>query len=215
MFNSWAYTKYATYTQCPLKAKYVYIDKLPEPIAPALANGIRVHEEAELFLKWEVDEVPDSFVLLAPELVDLRNKSAIPERFVSLMADWTPAAPYAKDVWFRAKLDAVVPPIESVVKIVDFKTGKFRMEAKSQLELYAICGFAMFNDVDEVSTELWYVDSGEIFIEKYTREGIPELKKKWERKVRPYFHDTYFHPRPSPLCAWCHFRKGNNGPCQY
>lgn len=49
--NGWSFSRYSAYDQCPAKAMYKFIKKLPEPPAPPLDRGSLIHKQAENFLK--------------------------------------------------------------------------------------------------------------------------------------------------------------------
>ena len=57
--NGWSSSRYTVYDQCPAKAAYKFIDKLPEPPAPALDRGSLIHKQAELFIRGRPTPVVD------------------------------------------------------------------------------------------------------------------------------------------------------------
>lgn len=48
--TSWSFSRWNIYDQCALKAKYKFIDKLPEPRAQPLERGNIIHKQAELYI---------------------------------------------------------------------------------------------------------------------------------------------------------------------
>ena len=44
--KSWSFSRYSTYKQCPLKAKFSLIDKIAEPKNQAMERGAQIHELA-------------------------------------------------------------------------------------------------------------------------------------------------------------------------
>lgn len=49
--NGWSFSRYSVYKQCPAKARYKFIDKLPEPAAKPLDRGSLIHKQAENYIK--------------------------------------------------------------------------------------------------------------------------------------------------------------------
>lgn len=212
--TTWSYSRYSTYDQCPKKAKYLYIDKFVEPSSPALENGTRVHKELEEFLIHEDFPLPDCGTKLKEALSYLKTKGPITEEMWGFNDEFVLVGPWDKSVWLRAKLDAHYV-LNKTLFIIDFKTGKERPKNMEQLELYAICGFARYAEVNEVATELWYTDTGTIQEHFFSRAQLPGLILKWKARIKAYFTDESFLPKPSPLCGWCSFSKAKKGPCQY
>lgn len=215
--TAWSFSRLSTYRQCPQKLKFTAIDKLKDPGSAAMDRGTEIHKECENYLRGLEEDVPASAMLFKIEMENLLNKEAWPEQQFAFRKDWTECAYFAKDVWLRVKIDAIV--IDGAYgRVIDFKTGKVKPDGLEQLELCAIAAFIHYPHLQTVDVELWFLDHGiELPGEplRYRREALPRLKAEWEKKVRHMFVDTRFMPTPSMLCGWCHFRKDNGGPCQY
>lgn len=211
--TAWSYSRYQTYTQCPRKAKYKFVDKLPEEQGDAAARGELIHKEGEVYLKG-AKEPPESFGMYRASLAVLRKKKAVAEQEWAFTREWKPTSWFAKDAWVRVKADAVQVGTKKA-RVIDFKTGKRREEHLTQLSLYALATFILFL-VNKVTVELWYLDDdlGPLVAE-YTRDAMPHLMVEWENKSKPLLTDTMFAPNPSYLCRWCAFSKAKGGPCEY
>jgi RecB family exonuclease len=61
--TSWSFTRYNTYSQCPAKAKFKFIDKLKEPDSPQMQRGTDIHKLAENYVKGEIVRLPKELVL--------------------------------------------------------------------------------------------------------------------------------------------------------
>jgi hypothetical protein len=215
--TAWSFSRLGVYEQCPFKFKLVYVDGLKEPGSAAMDRGKAIHAEGEAYLKNADAALPDSYKLLAVEMEELRASKALSELEITFTADWGPTGWFDDNAWLRIKIDALLEK-DGKVQIIDFKTGKNRGGYEDQLELYALAALIMYPDAKEISAELWFLDSGEIIGTShgaYSHTDVNDLKKKWLQRSNKMFIDTLWSPRANQYCRWCHFRKENNGPCQY
>lgn len=216
MITTWSYSRYATYKQCPRKAKYLYVDRLKEASSEALDNGTRIHALMEEYLRVPGMPVPIEAKKFSAELEGLKKFGAKPEEMWAFDKDLKECGTWAPEVWLRGKLDAYILSSDGVhLRIIDFKTGKVRPKNMEQLDLYALMGFCKFLSLEHVTTELWYLDEGELQSEGYHVQLKPRLEQVWRARINPYFIDTRFEPNPSRLCGWCSFSKGKGGPCEF
>lgn len=216
--TAWSYSRLQVYKQCPLKAKFKFIDKLPEPGSAAMDRGAEIHKEAENYVKGLtlVKKFPASLKLFRNEFEVLRGeKSAIAEREWAFNVKWEPTSWFGKDAWLRVKLDlSYVRDVTAFV--VDYKTGKGNPDLqKSQLELYALGAFITLPDIKNVVSEFWYLDQGVTVKEEFQRSQLAALKKKWLADVKPMLKDKSFAPRPNDKCRWCHYGKEGSKLCDY
>lgn len=213
--KSWSYSRYSCYTECPAKAKYKFIDKLPEPPAPAMDRGDRIHKLAEAYVSGTMSVMPEELKLFEDQFVELRE-----------------AEPYTEDTWaftsawdetkwndwnkcaVRIKVDAACIDKDTLY-VIDYKTGKKRDGYDEQLSLYALGGFLKFPKVKTVETQLWYLDSGDQVIDSYSMSETKALMSTWNKRVIPLLSDTTFKPKPSNGCRFCNFSKSKGGPCKY
>ena len=212
MIQNWSYSRYNTYNNCPRKAKYLYIDKLPEPPSEAINRGVATHKLAEDYLNG-TGKLPEELAKFRRDFLWLRKEGARAEMELSLDREWMPTD--WKAGWWRGKIDAILKADPFVV--VDFKTGKVRESHHEQLSLYALACFSTFTEpsIQLLTVELWYLDSGERISGLYWPDDAPKIKETWQRKTEPMLADNTFACRPGPLCNWCHFRKANGGPCEF
>jgi hypothetical protein len=227
LVKAWSYSRYDCYQKCPALFKYRAIERRDEPKGEALLNGIKVHEDAEKYLKREIGRVPPTLNKLSKDFSSIKKIDAIPEEAWTLTKDWTETGWFDADAWLRIKVDAHYSVDDKTLKVIDFKTGKIRLNEgyEQQLELYAVGAFAIF-DVERVETELWFVDHGVIYGRgdnddenqehfMYEISEYESLVKVWKQRIKPMFNDTRFDPTPNYSCKWCHFSKANGGPCKF
>ena len=218
--KTWSYSRYGTYTQCPLKAKLKFIDKLSEPGSDAMDRGTAIHLLAETFVTapGRVPKLAAELAFFGDEFRLARRTPHFVEQEWGFTREWKPCTWDDPDVWLKAKADLGFEPYKDhpdLLRLVDHKTGKRRDEHSNQLSLYALCAFLLFDKINVVETEVWYLDQGKPVLKSlYNRSEVPMLKALWEQNVKSMFNDTFFAPRPSYLCRWCHFRKDNGGPCR-
>lgn len=214
--TAWSASRLKRYEQCPASFKYEYIDKLPQPKPAAMDRGLAIHKGMEDFLQGKTDELPpanaiDKFRAFFTEMRALKpmveQEWAFDEQFHT--TGW-----FTPNCWWRVKLDVALNE-NGILLAGDHKTGKKYGSNEEQNEQYALSAFKRYPDVREVDTRLWYLDSGEEDQITYTRMQAPMLAVKWRARVRPMFEDTRFVMRPGRYCGNCHFRRSNNGPCEY
>lgn len=234
--TAWSFSRLSVYEQCPAKAKYQIIDKLPTSQNDAMARGNNIHKMCEKYVKGQLDALPEELQLFDEEFDQLYNMfhyqqngvTVRPEEKWAFTKTWVPTDYFGVNTFLRVVVDcAILNEKEGRLTIIDYKTGKIRDGYDDQLNLYAAAGFAMFPGVSTISTELWYLDQGEIKgggeevdddgkpIGLYERDSHDSLVKAWDKRIKSMIVDKRFAPKPSNLCRWCDFSKANGGPCEY
>lgn len=217
--KAWSFSRWSTYEECPAKAKYAYLDRLPQPDSPALARGQEVHAKAEGYVRGTIAELPSEFDDFASDFAELKKELdvAVEEEW-AFTSDWEPTGWFEKGpkaAWCRVKVDARVRKDDgAVVKVIDHKTGRVYPYHDKQMELYALGALLMFPTAEVVETELWYLDQGKVDGLEFSATERDELIATWEDRVRPMLTDTTFGATPSPkACRFCPFAKSRGGPC--
>lgn len=228
--TAWSFSRLNDYNTCPAKFKFKHLMKLPEPGNAAMNRGSEIHKLAESYLKGDIAKLPPELVLFKAEFQALRKLYKSKKLPMVVEDAWAFTKEWDQTQWndwvkcfVRIKLDCAHFIEEGAVLVVtDWKTGKFREEQNAdymqQLELYALAAMLVYPNLQCVRPRLGYIDAGEWFPKtpiEYTRDRIPELKKLWEGRVKPLFNDKRWAPKPNRFCQQCHYRKSNDGPCQY
>lgn len=212
--KSWSYTVWSTWKECPLRAKYRWIDRLKEPSNKAMSRGNDIHTAAEKFVqaksgtKTQVKELKP----WAPKLVELRRSGAAVEEPWGFDKQWTVTS--WREAWLRMKLDVRVLEGRHA-RVIDHKTGKRYDSHKDQAELYTVGAFLRHPELLTLDVEMWYIDQKSIDRIEYDRRELPSLVRKWDDRAKELFRDRNFYPRPTTKCAWCSFSKSKGGPCKY
>jgi len=225
--TAWSFSRWSTYSDCPRRAKHAYLDRLPDPSGPAAERGTRIHEIAEHYVKGdsqavarEALEPPLSDFADELDLLRAHDRSSV-EGLWAFDAGWKPVGWFdGARVYCRVKVDAVVfdekksgKKTLKTARVIDYKTGREWPKHALQVELYALAALKLFPELDAVSTELWYLDQGEIASSLFKASDEAGLMKKWASRVKPMLADTAFRPTPGRVCRWCNFSVERGGPC--
>jgi hypothetical protein len=239
--ESWSYSRNQTYQACPLRARFLYVDKLKEPEgkSPALQHGTRVHA---LAAAWVTKRLPDfaawdgkELLQYRPELERVVKQKKIPaelarferefgrlikskarcEEMWCLDRQWEiiPGSGWSPHVWLRVKVDSHFLE-DKTAYIIDYKTGKFNPEHADQRSLYALAAFAFYPDAVAAHVYHWYTELGVEKGDSWEVSEVDALKKEWALKTTAMLQDNSFLPTPSPsACRWCSFKRSLGGPC--
>lgn len=216
--TAWSFSALKLYEECPAKYKYEKIDKVPYEKPAAMQRGIDIHKKAESFLKGEEMLPQPELMQFGAMFQELRGLEPLVEQQWGFTADWKATGWFAKGrnaTWLRVIPDAVVLYEDGEAEIIDFKTGKPWGDNSDQMELFAVATFSRYPELHEVTTRLWYVDTGDEVVETYPKKGLAKRKRAWEDRVEPLFNETRFPPKPNRRCNWCPFSRANGGPCKY
>jgi len=213
--DAWGFSKLDTYRTCPAKFKFQFIDKLPSGSSPAMERGTKMHQNIESYLNgWVTTLIPE--VIAWKEALDaLKEKDFKAEQALGFDKEWGKLSDwFGKTTWLRVKMDASYVEGNKGTAI-DFKSGKYRVPSKEQVELYAIGLHAANPSLMEVSAEFWFLDTGETYERTYTAKELLDLRKKYEQYVAPIYADKTWAPNPSNECRWCPYSKTKGGTCKY
>lgn len=215
--ESWSYSRYGVYKQCPRKYKYQVVDALPVPRlteGPAF-RGIGIHGMFEQYLLGTIDNLSSEFDYYTSFLDELKSQDKMfPEIKLAFTREWEPCKWDADDRWFRCILD-VLTIHENSAAIYDWKTGKEYPDHANQREVYAVAVNAAYPDLEEIECYHVYLDGKSLTKSVFHRDQIPAIREKWEDKVQLMFYEQWYPANPSWLCRYCHFRKDNSGPCEF
>lgn len=230
--NSWSHSRLSTFEGCKFRAKLAYLDKIPEPERPlppgktehANDRGTRIHEAAEMFVKGGVELIPE-LSKFETEFLKARDfykaGKASTEGDWAYTKNWEPVAWMSSDVWCRIKCDLVIHLSKEEAVVIDYKSGRrFGNEIKhaEQMQLYVIGTLLRYQDVQKVTTELWYVDQDELASMTYTRAQGLRFVANFERRASLLTACEDFPANPNMFsCKWCPYKpeaKGGTGHCK-
>lgn len=228
MLKSWSFSRLADFEECKHRAYLKYVAKVPEPERPlppgkkehANDRGTRIHQLAEDFVngKLKNESPPPELSKFDAEFRHMRGLFSAGK--VSLEGEWGYAHDWAPSDWFaawcRIKLDAIVFTEPTKAVVIDYKTGRrFGNEFKhnQQLQLYTAGSFLRFPQLEEIDTELWYLDQDEIASMHFTRPQGLRFKTGFERRGVTATTCTEFPASPNVhVCKWCPYSE--TGDCK-
>ena len=213
-FTSWSYSLLDTYRGCPLRAKFRYIDKIPDPGNKYSERGTQIHDELQAVVEKGLP-VPKYAEYFEPLLTSLQGGSPICEKMFFFDHAWRPTE-NRKDAWLFVKQDVVVVEHDFVMTI-DYKSGKkFGNEVKhmAQQTLYSIAAMLLWPDRPEYIAEMWYIDQKDVSSKSFTPDTLLMARARLDREVNKMFEDRTFRPRPTKLnCKYCPYGPTGTGHC--
>ena len=221
--TAWSYSAVTNWKNCPLKRKYNWIDKLPEPESEAQRRGGELHAVMANYVntgRGVVDAV------WKPTLDNMRNHAARTEMQQAFTVGWEPCEWFSSSAWVRMIFDSIYRDnATDTVEIDDWKTGKVSGDHIRQLRLYALGGLMLYPYAKECAARMRYVDLGPEKTVMYVagRRAIVDLKHEFAQFAQPFLDDDIYPAKPGPLC-WasktstykgCPYSKTNGGPCKH
>lgn len=229
--RAWSNSRLNVFETCRKRAELAYVEKIPEPPRPlppgktehANDRGTRVHAAAELYVRGGVELVHELqwFAKEFEMMRDLYKQGHVSlEGEWAFDSNWVPCAWMSYDAWARSKLDALVWTSPKTATIIDYKTGKrWGNEAKhaDQMQLYQLCAFLKYPELEEVVVELWYLDLDDIVDMTYRRDQGLLFIERFHRRGTEMTTCEDFPPNPSAYnCKWCPYKSkelGGTGHC--
>ena len=192
---------------CPHKAFRKYIKKdLPKFVqTEAMKWGNEVHTAFEVRLKHGDSAHPwpagmEKFEAIAKPLVEAH---AAAEKMLGITEAGDACDFFAKDVWLRGKIDAIVIR-QPMAAIFDWKTGK-RREEKAELEVHAVLLKAWLPTIQTVRGHyVWLQDNevGKAHDVSDTEKKLADIRSTMNT-VKNCIEVEDFPKRRNPLCNWC------------
>lgn len=226
--RSWSPTNLGLYEECPRRAYYKLVERLPEPPQDPngpLARGTRIHEAAEGYITSRVPKLdPDLKNKKVKKILDnlkaeYKNKKVRVEMMLAFDKNWKVTGWTSSTAYCRFKVDAIHFVKDGRGIAYDWKTGRFKPEGKydDQVNSYAVAVLST-GLLKEVTSKLVFTDHGEEVDVPAGHLRESELKKAqqhWDKKAKAMLSDTRFSPRPGNACRWCPYSANVGGPCEY
>lgn len=207
---SWSYSAWIDYNNCPAKyAASKFYFTLPWVETEEAKWGNRVHKAAEMFLLGRPFADHAALDPVEPYCTALlrSGNGCEPEKEIVLNADMQPVTWFAKDAWFRAKVDVVVTMSRIKVNLWDFKSGGKIKSDEEQLRLSAAALKLVRPNIETAEGRYIWTQHKEVVPIKPVKGD--DFRLIWEeycekayRMQRAWETET-FPERPSGLCPWC------------
>lgn len=213
-----SYSRLSTFEQCPLKAKYKYIDKLPEPPFKAAERGIKIHLDAENYVLGKLKKITKE---LRPfkKLLDTTKKAKFKsvEGKWSFDINWNVVNWFSKITHMRVILDALsITKTEIIVD--DYKTGRIYDSHADQMDIYAGSTNEKFPVKEfpqkKIVTRTIYIDQNEVVEYEYSREAALHQRLELDSRIERVRKMKRFFARPGYYCSYCSFSRSKGGPCK-
>lgn len=209
----WSFSALNTFITCGemYRRKYITKDTKDEDTEPK-TWGLTVHKAFEDRMSLGEKDAPLPLTLMDHEpymkkieayggIVMTEIQGAL-DRNLMPVSEW-----FSKEIWFRVIVDLLSVIRDTSALVVDYKTGKQKIEHEKQTALFAIFAWHLFPNIDIVDTRLYYTQTMSELRKVYSRSQenalwelfVPDLKQY----VQAFRTDT-FQKRPSGLCrGWC------------
>ena len=218
---TWSYSRLTVFEQCPLRAKLAYIDRIPEPERPlppgktehANDRGTRIHDAAEMFVKGNIELIPE-LAKFEEEFLHLRKlfragKVSLEGEW-ALDIDWLPTAWSSNKTWGRMKLDAMVRLSRTEAVVIDYKSGKKwgnEIKHAEQGQLYQLNTFLRYPELQTIHVEFWYTDLDDITKITYSKTQGLKFFQNFNRRAMEMTNCEDFSAKPNMFnCKWCPYK---------
>jgi hypothetical protein len=208
---SWSFTALTNFEGCSARyAAEKFYCTTQWADTPQIIWGNRVHGTSEDMLKGKpvTDlEAYESVRKYVEAFLKQRALGAdvIAEQEIALTRDMKPVSWFAKDAWFRVKLDVVIVR-GNVANLYDYKTGKFK-DDPDQLKICAAAHSIVRPDIEVYNPKyIWTKDQVVSGCDAIAKKDIPGI---WEgvlgrvARMEQAWAAENFPARPSGLCPWC------------
>jgi hypothetical protein len=207
---TWSFSSLADFEGCPKRYahKRFYCDVVEEE-TEALRDGNRVHAAAEQALKGEPVKEPGQLPRLEPFLglfLHLREQGAVVEAEVEvcLTENMQPVSWFAKDAWYRGKLDVVITQPHQTT-YADWKAGKVK-DDPDQLKICCAALSIVRPEIELFNPKfLWLKERRATGCAPLTKDDV---RRVWEQtlarvtRMKKSWEVETFPARPSGLCRW-------------
>jgi CRISPR/Cas system-associated exonuclease Cas4 (RecB family) len=214
--KQWSYSGLKTFEACPQHAYLRKHGSVREESGPAAERGTEIHQIAEDYVAGKLDETPPpQLEKFSREFRELRERfsagDVILEERWGFTHEFNPCTWEDRDVlWLRSALDVFVRENKTDALVIDHKTGqRFGNELahSTQLQLYTICAFEKFLELEHITAQCWYLDKGGKLEKSYTRAEAAIFTPRWVNRALKMTTATEFPTRASAYnCKWCHFK---------
>jgi hypothetical protein len=225
--NSWSYSKLTEFDKCKYRTWLLHDQRVPEPKRPlpqgkseyANDRGTRIHTAAEEYVRGDrPDLIPElaSFEFQIELLAELYAEGMVSmEGEWAVNEEWEPCDWNAG--WHRSKVDAIVHHSDTHATVIDYKSGKrYGNEVKhgEQMTLYALNAALRFPLLQEIYTELWYVDLGITAVMRFPRHTALAQHSKFHARGKALTSCTDWKPNPNIYsCQYCMYGPWGSNHC--
>lgn len=222
MENIWlSKSKLGRYRSCPLSYKYCYIDKILGEIPEHFKRGLHVHKLIENFYMACVKYDNGKYIFnnIPPELENFAKREKERAKNCSDPKYFFPVAQELRISDANMKLIGIIDAIflnpDGTYTIIDWKTGKFREERKSEMRKELYIYKYLLEKSGKISNKvskfgMYFTDQDILFLEEPKDVTWKFVLKEIEKTTINIINNK-FDAKPSPLCTFCMYFKD----CEY
>lgn len=233
--HTWSFSTLMNFERCKHFVRMDKINKVPQPSHPNADRGSLIHDELELYVRAEVDELPEDpktkFDYFRAGLQELREEfeagNVELEENWGIRKDWSPCEWSDAELWGRMKLDFFHRQDLTSCRIGDYKTGRKHgneLKHKEQAVTYALAAMHRYPELEFFRIEIWYIDQGETAVFEFSRSMLNVLLPLYHDRAFQVTSEVAFPPMPSVFnCQYCSYgcnkskagRQYGNGECDF
>ena len=211
MSIAWSHSVLESFETCPWRHYLVKVTKeVSDPPGEAMARGRAVHTSMEKRVKQHI-VLPPALAKHEPlvsrlETLASDGGSIEAESQMALTQNYATTSWFAKDVWVRAITDVSVFK-KTKAFVGDWKTGKRKVDATSQLKLSSAVLFAQKPWLEEIRNSFIWLDEPDpklrLTTMTYHRSSLPSMWREFLPRVarlEAAHAQNQWPKRPSGLC---------------
>lgn len=211
---AWSWSRLSCFEECPKKFQHMNILKdVPFVSSAAMDRGKSIHQSLEdnVLLGTPLPDILEHMKGLLNGIRAAQGAELIVESKLAFDESMNRTGYFAKDVWLRVIMDlAIVERERKRATILDWKTGKVK-EYSDQLALCAMAGFAIWPEVDEITTAYMWVDHAPQKTQAhFTRDQYESLLLKFgdrSEMIQLTVEAGSWNATPNQYCKWCPLTK--------
>lgn len=230
-----SYSRLDTYDMCPSKYWFTYIQKEERVFGPAATLGNILHSVLEDHVGDELDydqmlktmhvhresfdpdhevgkELMTAGQVMLGEFIDRHEDEAF-----DIIGKELEFSLVIGSALVRGFIDLVIRDSNGVIKIIDYKSGKYEVAEKNiadnlQIGIYALAAAGMFPG-EPVYAELYYLRSGRRKGHLFSTQDLERVYDDVLEKINHIINDRNFAATQQRWpCSFCDFRK--TGACR-
>lgn len=218
----WSFTALDHFESCPRKFKHKFIDRIKEPMTPAMQRGIDIHKSLENYIKCRESgiDIPliDKFLPLADSVKRMaEGKKLVAEQKMGVLGNMEPCGFFDDHVWGRGAADFIILGYPAAF-IGDWKDGKadkpwsyvLKYEKPTQLVILALFIFKHYPRIEKITACNIWLEHGKFGkVYTFTRAMEAALWTAVVLKIQAMeraISEDRFITQPGPLCKYCPVR---------
>ncbi len=227
-----SHSSISTYTDCPKKYEFKYVQRLPEKPKHFFSFGKSVHSALEFMYAGEVcpplddvlEELEQKWVSEAYK--DKKDEDKAKRNAENMIRDYyrKHAAEWVKPLAVEAKFDMTVDHVrvtgfidrvdilpDGNLHVIDYKTGQSldvtRINEDEQMTMYQIAAETMYPESKVGSVSLYHVPSLTLHTAQARDGGLVVALRMKITQTANLIANKSFQPTPSEkACSWCDFK---------